>query len=169
MQRESSTRAPSGAGPYARVVDSKSAPTACSRRRSQRLRDQEQRKAPYGAPPIQVIATRLPMGDLQRLPPELLVQIFLRCEVCSLGVLSMCSKALRDRVAEFVGSTTGVRSLCPPCVLSSDVLQYCRTLGLQMKRITCLFPTEKRLNMMRPFFKMVKQHVLDSRLENVPE
>ncbi|KAG0414052.1 hypothetical protein HPB47_008792 [Ixodes persulcatus] len=156
MQRESSTEGPDGAGPYARVVDSKSAPTACRRRRSQRLRGQEQKQVPHGAPPIQVVATRTrqPMGDLQRLPPELLVQIFLRCEACSLGVLSMCSKALRDRVAEFVGSNSGVRSLGPPCPPSSVVLQYCRTLGVLMKRITCLFPTKERLKMMLRFIEM---------------
>ncbi|KAL1475729.1 hypothetical protein MTO96_037070, partial [Rhipicephalus appendiculatus] len=98
-------------------------------------------------------ADRQPAVTLSQLPPELLFCIFRHCDVNSIGVLSICSKHMRDQVIGYLSWPPALEVLSFQHMNQVDTLQHCRSLGVLMKRVTCLFPIMERLEMVVPFIE----------------
>lgn len=94
-----------------------------------------------------------PTVTLTQLPLEVLFHVFLQCDVDSLGVLSICSTFMRDRVAGFLAWAPAVKALSFNRMQQKDAIKHCKSLGVLMKRVTCLFPTKDRLRIMLRFIE----------------
>ncbi|XP_064455449.1 F-box only protein 47-like [Ornithodoros turicata] len=84
---------------------------------------------------------------MTKLPPELLHHILSFCDAHELSILSLCSKWMRDEVLHFCQSLR--RHLDP--LPREDPSAQASALGILMKRVTCLYPTKERLNLMVNF------------------
>ncbi|XP_037505006.2 F-box only protein 47-like [Rhipicephalus sanguineus] len=100
-----------------------------------------------------IAAVPKPTVTLTQLPLEVLFHVFLQCDVDSLGVLSICSTFMRDRVAGFLAWAPAVKALSFNRMQQKDAIKHCKSLGVLMKRVTCLFPTKDRLRIMLRFIE----------------
>ncbi|XP_077516607.1 F-box only protein 47-like [Amblyomma americanum] len=132
-------------------------------RRSQRLsgRNRDSEESPEATPPSlcnvcgPTRSSPKPAAImLVQLPLELLFKILQYCDVNTLGLLSLCSKATRDRVTDYLHWGPTIKLLDVKEMTHEECIVHCRKLGVLMKRVTCVFSTKERLKIMLRFIEM---------------
>jgi len=131
------------------------------------------------------------LGDFTELPIEVIHVILDYLPIADISRLALSSKSFRDVLIEWMDTVRPHNRLLPhfrqivpllwvlPCLavdsqpqpLPTDFRLDCRRIGGLLKRLTCLFSTQRRLNIFKRFAdnieKIVQKKITDGRTEDL--